>query len=203
MKTPGQIARAILGPAFEPVGRAYRRFFVDMPKIADWMAARLPSNANVLDVGGGDGFVVDLLLSRKPYIRVTMTDIASEIGSFITPANRCRVTILSRTRASEVQGNFDAITLADVIHHVPLAIREAFFADIANAAEKTGVKTILIKDVHPSGVRAKLGLWADRYITGDKAVVLAREGDIKIPGFRRAETAMPDFPNYCIRFERG
>ncbi|HTI67146.1 MAG TPA: hypothetical protein VL460_06325 [Caulobacteraceae bacterium] len=64
--TPGQLARKALGPAFQPVGEAYRRVFVDMDKVTDWMIGHIPAGAHVLDVGGGDGYVVGQLLAKRP-----------------------------------------------------------------------------------------------------------------------------------------
>jgi 16S rRNA G527 N7-methylase RsmG len=91
--TPGNLARRLLGPAFRPVGEAYRRIFVDMDKVADWMADRLPRSARVLDVGGGDGYVANLLLARRADIRVTLIDPSQEIGSFIDAAHLDRWTM--------------------------------------------------------------------------------------------------------------
>ena len=203
--SPGHIVRKILGPAFKPIGEIYRRIFVDMAKVADWFAGHLPPNARVLDIGGGDGYMVNMLLERRPDIAVTMTDIASQIGSFIEARHLPRVKLLAGTDADLVEGGFDVITLADVVHHVPVSRREGFFAMLRGVADRTGAKSILIKDIRPGSFRATLSLLSDIYITRDTGVSLVAETDIGIPGFRQTDRAMPDFPNYCIAFgaERG
>lgn len=198
--TPGQIVRRLLGPAFQPVGEVYRRIFVDMAVIADWIAARLPADARVLDVGGGDGYVVKLLLDRRPDICVTMTDVATDVGSFLGPAERARVTLLHGTDAGTLSGSFDAITLADVVHHVPLAQRPGFLAMLADLAVRTGAQRIIVKDIRPRGLRAWLALVSDHWITGDRAVVQLGEADMILPGWTCSEQAMPDYPNYCLVF---
>jgi 2-polyprenyl-3-methyl-5-hydroxy-6-metoxy-1,4-benzoquinol methylase len=197
----GQIARRVLGPAFPVFGEAYRRAFVDIDKVADWMAARLPRDARVLDVGGGDGFVMNAVLARRHDIRLTMTDLAPRIGGVIAPAHRDRVEFRPATSVEAIDGSFDVLTLTDVVHHVPVAARPAFFAAIVAAAARTGCRSVLIKDIQPGGLRAKLAELGDHYITGDLQVRQLAPEAIVLPGFERAELAMPDFPNYCVAFK--
>jgi len=201
MIPPGQIARRVLGPVFPVFGEAYRRAFVDIDKVADWMAARLPQGARVLDVGGGDGFVMNAVLARRADIHVTMTDLAPKIGGVIAPAHRARVELRPAISAEAVDGAFDVLTLSDVVHHVPVTARPAFFAALSAAAVRTGCRSVLIKDIQPRGLRAKLAELGDHYITGDRQVRQLPPEAIVIPGFESAEVAMPDFPNYCVAFK--
>ena len=197
----GSAIRGVLGRELSHrVGHYYRAFFVDLEKVAQALSASIPPDARVLDVGGGDGYVVDLLLTKRPDIRVTMTDIAPEIGSFIRAANRDRVTLMPGTDVGTVEGRFDVITVADVVHHVPAVHRPAFFDTLSVVAHRTGAKTVLVKDIEPGNLRALLSLWGDLYITCDKGVSLVESEAVGIPGFERAETTMPDFPNYCVTF---
>lgn len=200
--TPGRLARRVLGRRFNTVGEIYRRIFVDMNKVAEFMIGHIPPGARVLDVGGGDGYVVNLLLSRRPDIHVTMIDVAREIGGFISSDNRPRAVLLPGVDVADVTGSFEVMTVADVIHHVAPADRPAFFAALAGTALRTGCSTVLIKDLQPGNVRATLGLWSDLYITGDKGVAMPPMDTVRLPGLRRTAAAMPDFPNYCLVFER-
>lgn len=197
---PGKFMRAVLGPAFQPLGEVYRRIFVDMDKVTDWMTLHIPANARLLDVGGGDGYVVNLLLEKRKDIQVTMTDLAPEIGGFISTANRSRATLRPATPVDAVAGEFDLITMADVVHHVPPAERPGFFAAVAGAARRTGCQAILVKDIQPGGLRANLAMWGDWYITGDRQVRQLPPEALAFPGFAPATTAMPDFPNYGALF---
>ena len=199
--SPGQFARRLLGRHFHIAGDIYRRIFVDMDKVTDAMMPHIPRGAHVLDVGGGDGYVVDLLLAKRPDIRVTMTDIAPAIGSFISAVNRDRVTLLPGTDVATVEGRFDVITLADVVHHVPVDHRPGFLAALAEAAIRTGATKVVIKDVQPGGLRSRLALWGDLYITGDKGVAFLQPEALDVPGFARVEQVMPDHPNYCVTFQ--
>lgn len=163
----------------------------------------IPPSAHVLDVGGGDGYVVNLLLEKRPDVRVTMTDIAPEIGSFVSLQNRSRVLFLPQTPVTAVEECFDVIMLADVVHHVPPEHREAFFADLSATAERCKCDRIIIKDIRPGSLRATLALWGDLYITGDRGVRQVGENDLHVPGFTVAADLMPDFPNYVRIFERA
>ena len=69
MTAPGQIVRKVLGRHFEPVGNLYRRFFVDLDKIVAYLDQNIPENVRVLDVGGGDGAVMDRLRAQLVGLR--------------------------------------------------------------------------------------------------------------------------------------
>ena len=99
-------------------------------------------------------------------------------------------------------GVYDAVTIADVIHHVPVAQRDPFFADLAKACERWGARKLILKDVEPSGWRSRLAVWTDRYITGDRHVVpfsRACFANHARSHFARAcrHSAVPGWPNYC------
>ena len=79
--TPGKLARKILGRYTVPVGQVYRRIFVDLGTIAKQFDGAIPRNAHILDIGGGDGALIEFLLERRPDLTVTMCDRAPSIGS--------------------------------------------------------------------------------------------------------------------------
>ena len=201
MMTPGQVARRLLGPYVKPVGNLYRRIFVDLDKIVDVIDRELPPGAKVLDIGGGDGAPVDRLLNRRPDLSVTMCDIAPAIGSFVSDANRDKVTLLPATNFAEVSGQFDCVMITDVMHHVPVDQREGFFQSLAESCRRWSCRRIFFKDVEPGSVRSILSLLADWYITGDRHVVLfsrSNFGDMARRHFPDAQrkSEMPDWPNY-------
>ncbi|RUU05848.1 class I SAM-dependent methyltransferase [Mesorhizobium sp. USDA-HM6] len=202
MLAPGQVARRVLGRHFEPVGNVYRRVFVNLDLIAGFLDGELPSGTKVLDIGGGDGAVIERLLNRRPDLAVTMCDLAPSIGAFLSDANRPRVELLPATDLTDVTGFYDAVTISDVIHHVPVDQRDAFFKSLADSCERWACRKIILKDIEPGGVRATLSLLADRHITGDKHVVLFSRSDFAVMARRyfpkaRRVSAVPDWPNYC------
>ena len=200
--TPGKFVRLILGPAFRPVGEAYRSFFVDVPKVVRAFSQAIPDGACVLDVGGGDGYIANVLLNARPDLSLTMTDLATEIGGFISRENRSRVTLLCGADLGTVDGQYDVITLADVLHHVPVMQRPGFLTMLSQTAHRVGCKTIIIKDVEPGSWRARLALLADVYISGDKNTSFTPACAIALAGFTATERFEPDPPNYCVIFHR-
>jgi hypothetical protein len=199
---PGKIARKILGRHFKPVGDLYRRIFVDLDKIVDYLDESIPANANVLDIGGGDGAVMDRLLDRRSDLALTICDLAVDVGGFLSPQNRTRVRLLPSTDFKDVGGSFDVVTISDVVHHIPVSEREAFFQSLAEACSGWKCRKLIVKDIEPGGIRARLSLLADRYVTGDRHVELFSRADFEakvIPHFPQArrESEIPDTPNYC------
>lgn len=202
MMPPGQIARKILGRHFEVVGNIYRRIFVDLERIVDVFDRELPPGASVLDIGGGDGAVVERLINRRPDLSFSICDLAPRIGGFLSDANRTSVDLHPATDFADLEGAFDAVTISDVIHHVPISQRDQFFKSLADSCARWGCRKIILKDVEPGTLRATLSLLADRYVTGDRHVVLFSRSDfteLSRRHFPMAEKSsqVPDRPNYC------
>lgn len=199
---PGQIARRLLGRHFEAVGNVYRRIFVNLERIVDVFEKELPRNANLLDIGGGDGALVERLLNRRPDLTISMCDLAPSIGTFLSDSNRARVELFPATDFADVTGVYEAVTIADVIHHVPVDQRDGFFKSLAKCCERWGCRKIILKDIEPGRLRAELGFLADRYVTGDRHVVpFSRENFAELarrhfPDASR-RSGVPDRPNYC------
>lgn len=209
----GPLIRRLLPAAVETMAaRAYRSIFVDLEKVASHLADALPSNANVLDIGGGDGELLNRLLARRIDVRVTMVDIAPSVGRFLLPQYRQRVRLLPRTTIQahlltlrEQSRKYDAAIVVDVMHHIPGGQRESFLGAVHEALSPGGV--LLIKDVEPGHPRATLGYLCDRYISGDRGVALIsikELGDVVArvaPGLGVSELGLvqKDRPNYLVR----
>ena len=200
--TPGKLARRILGRYTVPVGNVYRRIFVNLNLIAEEFDRAIPKNAHILDIGGGDGALIEFLLNRRPDLTVTMCDQASSIGGFLTVENRSKVTLLPATDMSKITGEFDCVTITDVVHHIPIAQRSGFFSELAVGCQRWGCRKLLFKDVEPGGWRSVASVLSDRYITGDLHTVLFPRAEFAVmidryfPQATRTST-MPDWPNYC------
>lgn len=200
--TPGGLARKVLGRHFKPVGDVYRRIFVDLNKVADSLSALIPPGAEILDIGGGDGALVDRLLDRRSDLFVTMCDLAPKIGTFLSAANQPRVQLLPATDFTVIDGTFDFVTVSDVIHHVPLEDRDSFFGLLADHCRKWQCRNLIVKDIEPGSARASLAKWTDWYISGEKQVIPFSRADFADIAKRhfpegRHVSMMPDMPNYC------
>lgn len=213
----GSLARKILGKKLFPlVGRYYRSIFVDLEKVARLMSEEIPENANVLDVGGGDGELLNHLLANRSDIKVTMIDLREDIGNAILNDFRGQVFLLPETSIrSFLETNKekrDAIIVSDVIHHISPTDRLSFLQDLKEFLDQSQA-TLLIKDVEPGHFISRLGYLSDRYITGDKNVSLISK--IELQSLVKAalgcvvinETSLflKDKPNYLlsIRFPQA
>lgn len=210
--SPGQIARRLLGPQlFKPIGDAYRSFFVDLVAVAASFPP-VPRRASILEVGGGDGQLLNALLARFPEARATMIDISPRVGDALDTSLLARVQLHPNTSIKQYidRGHTppDVISVCDVVHHVPPDQRVRFFADLRPLI---GPDTLLVvKDIRPGTPRAYLSYWADRYISGDRQVDLLDESELEtlvksaIPGVHATRTPLyeQDAPNYAITFRR-
>jgi Methyltransferase domain len=169
--------RRLLGPRLaRRAGLCYRAFYVDLELLAATLAAVIPSEAHLLDVGGGDGQPLNFLLALRPDLVITTVDPAPVVGQWIENRFDERVTRLPGTSLAEYVNrglpNPDAILIADVMHHIPESTRPEFLASVRALLERVPGLRIIVKDVEPGHWRALLGYWSDRYITGDRNVGL-------------------------------
>jgi 2-polyprenyl-3-methyl-5-hydroxy-6-metoxy-1,4-benzoquinol methylase len=211
-RSPGQFARRLLGPQlFKPLGDAYRAFFVDLNAVAASFP-QLSRRASILEVGGGDGQLMNALLARFQEAHATMIDISPRLGDALDKALLARVQLLPNTSIKQYieRGHPppDLISVCDVVHHVPLDQRVRFFADLRPLI---GPDTLLVvKDIRPGTPRAYLSYLADRYVSGDRTVSLLDEAELEalvksaIPGVQAERTSLYDHdaPNYAIVFRR-
>ena len=209
--TIGNRARALLGPAFPVAGNAYRRVFVDVRKVA----AAIPDlgpDAVLLDVGGGDGAILNALLDRQPTLRVVAVDLADPIGTMLRPDLAPRVrTLRAGTSVAQLHERepkaYRAALLSDVLHHVPEFDRPALIRDVLTALGD-GDRTLIVKDLIPQGARSALAFWADRFISGDRGVAAVSPSacvDLVRGVWPEAQVtqtrlADEDYPNYCLVF---
>ncbi len=169
----------MLGPIEAPISSAYRSMFINVPQLGEALTA-VPFGPRVLEVGVGDGMIASQLVTRRPDVTVLGIDLAENPGSLFD-GDRSRVQFRSVSTSDlllEHPEPFDAIVIADVLHHVPPTMRPALLADVSAMLSDTGV--LLVKEMV---VVASPGYWmgrfSDRYITGDRNVSFLRESDLE------------------------
>jgi SAM-dependent methyltransferase len=212
--TPGVLLRKALGPYLPAFARGYRRIYLNPEKLAQVIAQQLPKNASVLDVGGGDGYLSNDLLALRKDISLTLIDLATGIGQGIDPSFRNRVYIFDGKSIQDwmkermATDSLHAVVLSDVIHHIPDSTLGDFLRDLAELCRRTHA-VLIIKDVEPGHYLATMGLWADKYLSGDRGTRLVSQE--RLVGLLKAE--MPnsvcvesvlkkiDPPNYCVVFK--
>jgi hypothetical protein len=136
------------------------------------------------------------------------------VGEWIDARFEPRVTRLAGTSLAEYlalgPADPDAILIADVLHHIPVAARTGFLDSVKALLERVPHLRIIVKDVEPGSWRARLGLWSDRYITGDLDVsLISKKNLVRLFGERLGPLSHEDTnlfetdqPNYAIAFFR-
>lgn len=190
--------------------KIYRFVFVDLSKVAKHFAHVLPVDARVLDIGGGDGELLNHLLTLRPDLNLTMVDIAASVGRFVEPQHLDRVSFCPETSIQEHLGSiakpYDAAIISDVMHHIPGTLRLDFLASISAALRPGGM--VLVKDIEPGHVISKLSLYADKYISGDRGVALVSRKELcelanqSLPKHQVSEIDLytENRPNYIMGF---
>lgn len=212
----GALARRILPTSVaKSLGILYRRMFLNMPALAEQIANMMPPSARVLDIGGGDGLPLNYLLTLRPDIHVRMMDTRHPVGGWLDQAVRKRVVALPVNSietlvAIDDAWRPDAILVADVLHHVPAPDRPDFFIALGALLSWAPSAVLIVKDVEPGHWRSALGLWSDRYVTGDRSVELVDRrtvvaalcgttGNLK---WGELDLYRIDAPNYVLWFSR-
>jgi SAM-dependent methyltransferase len=212
----GTVIRRVLGARLgRRAGGWYRAIYVDLAKAAAALSTVIPSAAHVLDVGGGDGQPLNHLLALRPDLKITTIDPAPVVGEWIEKRFEAQVTRLPGTSLAEYLSagvkDPDVILISDVLHHIPASARAGFLDSVRILLERVPRLRILVKDVEPGSWRSLLGLWSDRYITGDQGVSpissenVARLLEQALGPLCREDTNLfrMDKPNYAIAFYRS
>lgn len=165
---PGPLVRRLFGPHEHWLTEVYRRMFIDLNDFADLMKAWVPQAQRILEVGCGEGAMTERITRIYPNASVTAIDVTPRLGRLYRGSSS-NVTFLHEpveTVAAREPASFDLIILVDVLHHVPLNIRDSVLKAIRQSMAPDG--SLICKDWiasrHPIH-------WAcassDRFLSGD------------------------------------
>src|SRR5438270_6458336 len=164
----GSIIRGGLGPLERPVANLYRRYFIDLGRLAQQIRGATRAR-RILEVGCGEGALVEQLKEQFPESSITGIDITPRIGR-LYQGDRSNVTLKQATIQEIVRdsaGSFDLVVLADVLHHVPPGQRRELLAAIREALSPGGI--FALKDWERGRNLAHLLCWfSDRWISGEE-----------------------------------
>ena len=210
----GPMLRKWMSPHLERrLSGIYRSVFVDLRQVAATLAPALPNGARILDIGGGDGELLNHLFALRPDLHVTMVDIAPSVGKFVEARHGARVELRSGTSVEQHLSMspplYDSVLISDVMHHLPGGYRGDFLRAVSASLKPGG--SVFVKDVEPGHPVAWLSLICDHYVSGDHGVVLvsaAELGDLAarvLPPHQISEIGLlaKDRPNYLVRLEFG
>lgn len=79
--------------------------------LSEHLAAMLPEQGKVLDLGSGDGSIAMALMQRRPGLQFEGVEVMPR------PTSRIPVTVYDGTRLPFTDDSFDYVTVVDVLHH--------------------------------------------------------------------------------------
>lgn len=164
------------------ISEVYRSIFIDIDRFVDRLKTWVPNAQRILEVGCGEGAVTERLVAAYPDARITGIDIAAHVGRlYAGPADRVRfIEITVQDLAKTQAGSYDLIVLADVLHHVPLAMRDELLLAIRRLLAPQGRFVMKEWERNYSPIYWLCYL-SDRWITGDRIRYLTRaEGQRQI-----------------------
>jgi SAM-dependent methyltransferase len=112
-------------------------------RLAETLAARLPADASVLDVGCGDGSIARAVVDRRPDVSITGVDVLVRDDTSIPVRAYDGSTLPFEDRS------FDAVSLVDVLHHTDDPQR------VLREAARVSRGVVLIKDHLADGALAE------------------------------------------------
>ncbi len=164
----GPAVRRMFGRHETAVAALYRSIYIDLDAYLSQIQRWIPSASSILEVGAGEGAVTQRLALAYPEAEITAIDVTPSVGRLYA-GPQGRVTFLQKTvqsLADERPGQFDFIILSDVIHHVPLAIRQEIITSVQRCLAPGG--RLIFKDWARTATPIHwLCELSDRYLTGD------------------------------------
>lgn len=130
------------------VGKAHGKLVYSrrMNVLALRIAALLPPNARVLDVGCGDGMIASLIMKRRPDVAVSGIDILVRNNIYIP------VKAFDGKTMPYKDKSFDAVMFIDVLHHTENP--ESLLLE----AKRVSKNAIILKDHRKNGFMVDLTL---------------------------------------------
>jgi ubiquinone/menaquinone biosynthesis C-methylase UbiE len=114
--------------------------------LAQHLAARLPRDSRVLDVGAGDGALAAKIMQLRPDVTIEGIDVS------IRPKVRIPVGLFDGVHIPTERSSFDCVMLVDVLHHAQDA------ALLLREAVRVTRRQLLIKDHVCEGILASTTL---------------------------------------------
>ena len=205
----GPAVRTRLGRFEVPAADAYRAAFIDLDAAAQVLASVAPAK-RILEIGCGDGSFGQRLLEKYPGAQYVGIDISDEPGRLYR-GDRSRASFRSTDSAAflaEDPEPFDLVVMVDVVHHIPLELRDEVLREMRALTAPGG--RYAIKEWDPLRGPVHAACWAlDRYVTGDR-IEHIRSEELKtwlsrLLGDQLALDARvpPHRHNYLVAYERG
>jgi SAM-dependent methyltransferase len=166
----------MFGPYERQISEFYRAIFIDIDAFVEVIVQWSPAPNRILEVGCGEGSVTQRLHAAYPAAEITAIDITPRVGRLYRGSFE-RVRFMKRTVqdiAAAEPGQYDLVVLSDVLHHVPLELRQGLLDAIRTALAPNG--TLVFKDWQKNHAPIHwLCHASDRWLTGDRISYMTRE----------------------------
>lgn len=169
----GATIRRAFGPYEYQIAAAYRAIYVSLEDYAVKLRQHAPEATRILEVGGGEGAMTELLARDYPDAEILAIDITPKIGRLYR-GRRKGVTfreVSVQEIAVEQPASFDLVVLSDVVHHIPAHLRVEVLQALA-ACIAPGGKFVLKDWARTPTPIHWLCYASDRWLTGDRIAYL-------------------------------
>jgi 2-polyprenyl-3-methyl-5-hydroxy-6-metoxy-1,4-benzoquinol methylase len=172
----GPAVRRAFGPFEHQITAAYRAIYVDLDDYVAAVHAWVPEAREILEVGCGEGAVSERLVVAYPNARISAIDITPRVGRLYRgPVDRVRFRQCTvQDIAAQEAGKFDLVMIADVLHHVPQALRKGLL-DAAGTCLAPGGSLIFKEWERRQTPIHWMCHASDRWLTGDRVSYLSRD----------------------------
>lgn len=172
----GPIVRRAFGPFEHLITAAYRAIYVDLDDYVAAVHRWVPGAGEILEVGCGEGAVTERLVVTYPKARITAIDITPRVGRLYRgPAERVRFRQCPvQEIAAREPGRFDLVMIADVMHHVPHALRRDLLDAVRTCIAPGGSLIFKEWERRPTPIHWMCHA-SDRWLTGDRVSYLSRD----------------------------
>jgi len=164
----GPVIRKMFGSLEKPISDFYRSIFIDLNAFVDQIQEWAPAS-NILELGCGEGAVIERLVKSFPKALITGIDITPKVGRMYQ-GDPSRVTFKQQSIQDFAPKNaekFDLLIISDVMHHIPWEFHDEIMIE-AKKVLKPGAYLVL-KDWERRATFIHLLCYlSDRYITGDR-----------------------------------
>jgi len=172
----GSFVRRMFGPYERHVAEAYRSLYIDISSFVRVTHEWAPRANKILEVGCGEGAVTERLVMAYPESTVTAIDVTPRVGRLYrgprgrVQFTRCEVQAIARSEP----GQYDLVILSDVLHHVPVALRQKLLDAVRTSMAPGGTFVFKEWERRFSAIHC-LAYASDRWLTGDRVRYLTRK----------------------------
>jgi 2-polyprenyl-6-hydroxyphenyl methylase/3-demethylubiquinone-9 3-methyltransferase len=166
----------LFGPYEHQLGEIYRSLYIDIDAFVALMRRWNPKATRILEVGCGEGAVTERLNAAYPDAKITAIDVTPRVGRLYNRSleNVSFVQCTVQEVAATETGQYDLVVLSDVLHHVPIGLRQGLIDAIRAALAPRG--TFVFKDWERSNSLIHwLSYASDRWLTGDRISYMTRD----------------------------